>query len=175
MDAAELFFAVHWTARVSALLFATALIAPVFLHTQQWQRLSQAPFVAFLAAHTVHFGFVIGLVLETGGKGMFPGGRDVADAGGWPAVFGIFAFFYLLAGLSLVQRRAGPNAGRMLHLTGRFSTVFLGYMFVSTYVPLVERSPWYALPAALVVTAVLLDLFAGKVRKMSCLGPRSVS
>lgn len=163
MDAADLFLAVHLTARLSALLFATALIAPVLL--QQRQRLSQAPFVAFVAAHTVHFGFVIGLVLETGGEGMFPGGRDVADAGGLPAVFAIFAFFYLLAGLALVERRAGPSAGKMLHWAGRFATVFLGYMFVSTYVPLVERSPWYALPAALVATAVLVDLLSGKLRK----------
>src|SRR6187401_285158 len=35
MNAAELFVAVHWTARVSALLFATALIVPLFLHTQR--------------------------------------------------------------------------------------------------------------------------------------------
>jgi hypothetical protein len=169
MDTADLYLAVRLTARLSALLFAVALIAPFVLPMGQRQRRSQAPFVAFMAAHTVHFGFVIGLVLATGGEGMFPGGRDVADAGGLPAVFGIFAFFYLLAGVALVQRRAGPSAGRMLHLAGRFATAFLGYMFVSTYVPLVARSPWYALPTALVATAVVLDLFAGKLRRMSCL------
>ena len=167
MDAANLLLAVRLTARLSALLFAAALIAPVFL--RQRQRLALAPFVAFVVAHTVHFSFVIGLVLETGGEGMFPGGRDVADAGGLPAVFGIFSFFYLLAGLALVQRRAGTSAGKLLHVAGRFATVFLGYMFVSTYVPLVERSHWYALPTALVVTAVVVDLLAGKLRQISCL------
>lgn len=169
MDTADLYLAVRLTARLSALLFAVALIAPLVLRTGQRQPRSLLPFVAFVAAHSVHFGFVIALVLATGGEGMFPGGQDVADAGGLPAVFGIFAFFYLLAGVALVQRRAGPRAGWALHLAGRFSTVFLGYMFVSTYIPLVARSPWYALPTTLVATAVFLDLGSEKLRVMSCL------
>lgn len=108
---------------------------------------------------------------EVDGKGMFPGGRDVADAGGLPAVFGIFAFFYLVAGLALAGRRAGPNASAWLRWAGRGATVFLGFMFVSTYVPLVEQSAWYALPAGLVTLAVALDLASEQFRRLSCLDP----
>jgi hypothetical protein len=168
MNSSDLYIAVHWTARLSALLFAAALLAPVLLREQDGRRRSQVLFLAFLAAHTVHFSFVLALAFETGGKRMFPGGRDIADVGGMPAVFGIFAFFYLLAVAALLQRRAGSRAGTLLRVAGRFSTAFLGYMFVTTYIPLVERSPWYALPAALIATAVVLDLFAEKFRHVRC-------
>lgn len=168
MSSSDLYVAVHWTARLSALLFAAALVAPSLFREPDGRRRSQLAFVAFLAAHTVHFASVLALISETGGNKMFPGGRDVADVGGMPAVFGIFAFFYLLATLALLERRAGPRAGTTLRLAGRCSTAFIGYMFVSTYIPLVERSPWYALPAALIATAVLLDLFAERVRHLRC-------
>jgi hypothetical protein len=167
MNSPDLYLAVHWTARLSALLFAAALLAPVLLRDDGPRR-SQVPFVAFLAAHTVHFSFVLALAFETGGKKMFPGGRDIADVGGLPTVFAMFAFFYLLGTLALLQRRAGPRAGTLLRVAGRFSTVFLGYMFVTTYIPLVERSPWYALPAALIATAVVLDFFAERFRQLRC-------
>jgi hypothetical protein len=173
MSSSDLYLAVHWTARVSALLFAAALAVPVLFREPDGRRRSQPAFLAFLGAHTVHFAFVLALILETGGEKMFPGGRDVADVGGMPAVFGIFAFFYLLAILALLERRRGPRASTPLRLAGRFSTAFVGYMFVSTYIPLVERSPWYALPAALVATAVLLDLFAERFRQLRCFGRAS--
>ncbi|HWO08670.1 MAG TPA: hypothetical protein VNN80_04300 [Polyangiaceae bacterium] len=153
MTVPDLYTAVHWTARASAVLFALALWAPVLGLRRQ-----QRPYLAFMVAHTVHFGFVVWLALVTGGARMFPGGRDIADAGGWPAVFGIFAFFYALASVGLLARHRGRDAGGALRLGGHLATTFLGYMYVSTYVGLVTRSPWYALPAALVGVAVLVDL-----------------
>jgi hypothetical protein len=168
MSVEELYTAVHWTARASAVLFATALLAPTLLAPTLALRRSLLPYVGFMMAHTIHFGFVVWLAMVTGGAKMFPGGRDIGDVGGWPAVFGIFTFFYVLATAGLLARRRGSEAGRALRFGGRFATTFLGYMFVSTYVPLVSRSAWYALPAALVALAVLVDLFGNKLRQMRC-------
>lgn len=164
MSVEELYTAVHWTARTSAMLFATALLAPMLR-----LRRPLLPYVGFMVAHTIHFAFVVWLAVVVRGERMFPGGRDMGDVGGWAAVFGIFAFFYLLATAGLLARRRGTEAGRALRLTGRFATTFLGYMFVSTYVPLLARSGFYALPAALITLAVLVDLFGDKLRRMRCL------
>jgi hypothetical protein len=43
-------------------------------------------------------------------------------------------------------------------------------MFVSTYVPLTTRSPWFVVPAILVAVAVFVDLFGERLRKMRCIG-----
>ncbi|WP_437915611.1 hypothetical protein WME73_10820 [Sorangium sp. So ce302] len=163
MHTSDLYLAVHWTARASALLFAAALVAPA-LFRSSGQR-SQGFYLGFILAHTIHFMFVIGLVRATGGANMFPGGRSVADVGGWPAVFGIFALFYALAFIAFAARRMGTRARSTLRVAGRLSTLFLGYMFVSTYVPLVSRSRWYALPAAIVATAVLVDASGRRLRR----------
>jgi len=125
-------------------------------------------FLVFIVAHTIHFGVVTARVLQTGGKGMFPGGRDVADAGGLGAVLGIFALFYFVAGVALLARRYGQHVPVVLCWAGRAATVFLGYMFVSTYLSLVDRSAWYAIPAALIGLAVVLDLFGPESRRFGC-------
>jgi hypothetical protein len=165
MTVPELYTAVHWTARASAVLFALALLAPTLS-----LRRPLMPYVGFMLAHTIHFSFVVWLALVTGGARMFPGGRDIADVGGWPAVFGVFTLFYVLASLGLLARHRGRNAGRALRLGGRFATTFLGYMFVSTYVPLMTRSPWFAVPAALITAAVFADLLGERLRRIGCIG-----
>jgi hypothetical protein len=168
MLTSDLYIAVHWTARLSAVLFAAALAAPALYNLSA--RRSQSLYLGFILAHTIHFSFVVWLAKVTGGENMFPGGRSVGDAGGWPAVFGVFAFFYALAFVGLAARRAGPRARLGLRAAGRFSTAFIGFMFVSTYMPLIARSRWYALPAALVVAGVAVDMLGGRIRRLRCLG-----
>jgi hypothetical protein len=163
---ADLLLAVRWTARLSAMTFATALLTSAFS-----ARRSRALDTGFLVAHTIHFSFVVQLALATGGKDMFPGGEDIADAGGWPAVFGIFALFYVLAAVALSARHLGSRASLPVRVAGQLSTVFIGFMFVKTYLPLVARSYWYALPAALITTAVAADVFGSKLRRLKCLAP----
>jgi len=165
---ADLLLAVQWTARLSSTTFAAALLASTFAG-----RRSRTLDIGFLVAHTIHFSFVVRLALATGGKGMFPGGKDIADAGGWPAVFAIFAFFYLLAGITLRARQLGPRASPRMRVAGQLATAFIGFMFVRTYVPLMARSSWYALPAALVATAVVADLLGSKIRRLTCLALRA--
>lgn len=169
MDTSHLYLVVHWTARLSAVLFAAALLAPALSSLSA--RRAQTLYLGFIIAHTLHFSFVAWLAKVTGGENMFPGGRSVGDVGGWPAVLGIFAFFYTLALVGLVARRAGPRAGLGLRAAGRFSTTFIGFMFVSTYVPLIARSQWYALPAALVAAGVAVDAIAGRIRRCRGAGP----
>ena len=78
---------------------------------------------------------------------------------------GIYALFYAVAFLGLAARR---ERARRLRAAGRFSTAFIAFMFVATYLPLVARSPWYALPATIVTLAVVVDAKAGKLRRLRC-------
>jgi hypothetical protein len=168
MDAADLHRIVHWTARASAALFSAALVAPALLRSSA--RGSRRLYLAFVAAHTVHFSFVVWLAKARGGRDMFPGGRSIADAGGWPAVFGIFAFFYALASIGLLARSDWAQGRPAVRVAGSLATGFLGFMFASTYAPLIARSPWYALGAAVVTVAVAVDVLAPLARRLRCLG-----
>ncbi len=73
LDHSDLYTAVHWTARVSALLFAAALGVPVLFRVSE--RRSATLYLAFILAHTVHFSFVIWLAKARDGARMFPGAR----------------------------------------------------------------------------------------------------
>jgi AcrR family transcriptional regulator len=147
MTAEQLLLPVQLTARLSALLFAGALAVPVLTG-----RPARALYPAFLIAHTVHFGFVAALAVVGGGAGLFPGGRSLEDVGGWPTLAAIATLFYAAALGGLARGPSGWRRG------GHAAAAFIGFMFVATYLPLVERSAWYALPAAIVTLAVGLDL-----------------
>jgi hypothetical protein len=158
VSAAALHLAVSWTARLSAVSFALSLLVPALSpkragHSGRLQ-------LAFIVAHTLHFAFVAWLAGVTGGAGMFPGGRSVAEVGGWPVVLAIVALFYAVAFTAFTARRAGASRAR-LRTAGKLANAFIGFMFVATYVPLVARSGWYALPALLVMAAVAADLRPG--------------
>jgi hypothetical protein len=157
MSAAALYLALSWTARLSAVLFALSLLVPALAthRAKRWGRLQ----TAFIVAHTLHFACIAWLVSVSSGAGMFPGGRSVTEVGGWPVVLGIFALFYAVAFLASRARRADAAQTR-LRTAGKLATVFIGFMFVATYLPLVTRSGWYALPALLVTAAVAADLRA---------------
>ena len=167
MDTSQLDLAVHWTARLSAVLFAIALASPAW--STRVSRGSRDLYTAFILAHTAHFFFVAWLANATAGQNMFPGGRSVDDVGGWPTVLAIFAFFYALAFVGLVARRAGPNAGHGLRVANRVTTICLAILFVITYVGLIPQSPWYAVPAGLITAGLVIDAFGGIIRRSRCL------
>jgi hypothetical protein len=167
-DHAALYLTVHWTARLAALLFSAALAAPVLFRLRACRR--EELYLAFILALAVHFAFVTWLALATGGAQMFPGGKSVAEVGGWPVVFGIFAFCQTLAWVGFAARRTEEVASRGLHVAGSFSRGFIGVMFVGTYLPLVAQSWWYLFPATLVVGAVSIDAMAGRLRQLRCFG-----
>lgn len=154
MTVAALHLALSSTARVSAVLFALSLLVPA-LSRERGGRSGRLQ-LAFIVAQTLHFAFVTWLASVSGGAGMFPGGRSVAEVGGWPVVLAIFVLFYAVALIAFFARRAGAARAR-LRAAGRLATAFIGFMFVATYLPLVARSGWYALLALLVTAAVAAD------------------
>jgi hypothetical protein len=146
--------AVRWTGRVSVLLFAVGLALPA-LHSRA-ARWAADLFLLFVVAHTVHFAVVASYAIAVPNAALFPGGRNLATAGGWPAVSGVAAIFYVPALLSVVARRAATAARPWLRNADRASTLFIAFMFIATYVPLLGRSMAFSLPIAMVLASVLL-------------------
>lgn len=156
---ATLYRAVRLTARTSALLFATAQASQAMgsRAAPAWRPL----YLGFMAAHATHFVVVARYAKITGGRALFPGGRNLKDVGGWPTMAGIYVLF---SGLAFTGWAAGvsvaPNRGQ-LRLAGRVATGLIGAMFVGTYLGQLPRSAWYAVPAAVVGAAVGANLGTG--------------
>jgi hypothetical protein len=146
--------AVRWTGRASALLFVAALAVPAL--RRRTVRCGADLFLLFVVAHTVHYAVVASYAIAVPNAALFPGDRDLAAVGGWPTVFGLITTFYVPALLGLAARRAGGASRPWLRNADRASTLFIGFMFVATYVPLLERSMAYAFPMAMVLAGLLL-------------------
>lgn len=159
----QLYRAVRLTARTSALLFAAAQATSAL--GPRAVRLSRPLYLAFMAAHAVHFTVVARYAVVNGGRALFPGGRSLSDVGGWPTVAGIYTFF---AGLAITgwvtggARVAGPPA---LGLLGNLATSLIAAMFVGVYAGQLPRSRWYAVPATAVGGSVAADLVAQRARR----------
>jgi hypothetical protein len=145
---------VRGTGRMSVLLFTVALSLPAL--DGRARRWAADLFLLFVVAHTVHFAVVASYAIAVPNAALFPGSRDLAAVGGWPAVFVVAAIFYAPALIALAARRGGSGVRPWLRNADRASTLFISFMFVATYVPLLERSTAYALPIALVFAGVLL-------------------
>jgi hypothetical protein len=151
-----LYRAVRLTARSSAMLFAAAqatqVLGPRAAHA--WRPL----YLGFMAAHAAHFTVVARYAKITGGRALFPGGRNLNDVGGWPTVAGIYTLF---AGLAAIGWAGGPSPSRSrrgLGFAGGVATGTIGAMFAGTYLGQLPRSGWNAVPAAIVASAVLVRL-----------------
>ena len=154
MTTATLHRTVRLTARTSAVLFTTAQIAQALRRPTPaaWRPL----YLAFVAAHAFHFGFVARFAQRTRGQALFPGGRNMHDVGGWTTVLGIFAGFFILAAVGWM---AAPADGQQVRAPGGVTaTTLIGAMFVSVYLQQVPRSRWYAVPGAIIVAAVLANI-----------------
>jgi hypothetical protein len=151
--------AVRLTARSSAALFASAQAAQALrpTATRAWRSL----YLGFMAAHATHFAVVARYARATGGRALFPGGRNLNDVGGWPTVAAIYTLF---SGLALTGWAAGGPPGakrRGARIAGRVAIEVIGAMFVGTYLGQLPRSAWNAVPATIVGAAVLANLRAG--------------
>jgi hypothetical protein len=151
--------AVRLTARTSALLFAAAQASQAMGSgaARVWRPL----YVGFMAAHAAHFAVVTRYAKATGGRSLFPGGRNLQDVGGWPTVAAIYTFFAALAGTGWA---AGTHAAKNtpgVGIAGRIATGIIAAMFVGTYLGQLPRSSWNAAPAAVVGAAVLANLRTG--------------
>ena len=142
---------VRLTARSSALLFAAAQATSALGQRAGWAW--RPLYLGFMAAHATHFTVVVRYARVTGGRSLFPGGRNMNDVGGWPTVAAIYTFF---AGLVMTGWAAGIPAATgkpWMRMVGRVATGLIGVMFVGTYVGQLSQSRWYAVPAALVGAA----------------------
>lgn len=160
---ARVYRAVHLTARTSALLFAAAQAAAAL--GLRAERASRPLYLAFMAAHAVHFSVVVRYAVVNDGRDLFPGGRSLHDVGGWPTVAGIYTFF---AGLAVTGWATGtPRAAsrRAIRIIGRTATWLIAGMFVEVYVRQLPRSRWYAVPATAVAGAVTAKVVAQRLRR----------
>ena len=151
-----LYRAVRLTARSSAMLFAAAQATQALgpRAAQAWRPL----YLGFMAAHATHFTVVARYAKITGGRDLFPGGRNLTDAGGWPTVAAIYTLFAGLAATGWAAGASWSTSRRGLGLAGRAATGLIGAMFAGTYLGQLPRSGWNAVPAAIVASAVLARL-----------------
>lgn len=131
--------AVRLTARASAVLFAAAQAtsAPGLRAT----RASRPLYLAFMAAHAVHFTVVSRYAIANGGRDLFPGGRSMNDVGGWPTVLGIYTFFAGLALTGWITGRPAVSSRPRMRVAGRAANGLIAAMFIGTYLgQLAERA-----------------------------------
>ena len=160
---ARIYRAVHLTARTSALFFSGAQTASAL--GPRAERASRALYLAFMAAHAVHFSVVARYAVVNGGRDLFPGGRSLDDVGGWPTVAGIYA---VVSGLAITGWLTGaPRASRRpaAQSIGHTATAVIAAMFVSVYLGQLRQSRWYAVPATVVAGAVTANVVAQRIRQ----------
>ena len=147
---------VRLTAWASSAVFTGSLVAFV-VNVRRTGRPSagtRRAFLAFIAAHTVHFLTVLWLAQVTGG-------RNVRDAGGWVSSLVVAALFYAgsCAILPLWRRRAaGEDAPRRLTVLSHVAVVVITAIFLSSYIVRALTSPAYAIPVLVMTSVVLVYL-----------------
>jgi uncharacterized protein len=165
LNAAHVYRTVQLTARGSALLFAAAQATSAL-----GPRTGRAPrllYLAFMAAHAVHFTVVAAHAKVNGGRDLFPGGRSMNEVGGWATVVGIFASFSGLAVTGWATGASRATGRPLMRAIGQAATSVMAAMFVGVYLGQVPRSPWYAVPATVVAGAASANVLAGRLRRLS--------
>jgi hypothetical protein len=152
VDEEQVRLIVRVTARLSAVAFLAALgwvaasrrSAPRHLHG------AIRLFVAFLAIHTIHFSAVLALSLVTAGE-------NIRERGGWAVVPVVAAAFYLSAfGILRTWRSAAAlrPVSRASLAGAHLSVLFIGAIFLNSYLSRVATMPQYWLWAAAMVVTV---------------------
>lgn len=163
---------VRLTARSSGLLFAAAQITSAL--GQPAARASRPLYHAFLAAHAAHFTAVSRYAVVSGGRHLFPGGRSMAEVGGWPTVIAIYTLFTVLAltGRPSVAPLAADR--RSLGMATRLATGLIGAMFVGTYLGQRARSSGFVVLATIIGASVAANqLRPPRVARSAAVGPGS--
>jgi hypothetical protein len=143
---------VRLTARISAAAFAAALM--VFAARGRSRpvgvRHEIRLLIAFVLAHTIHFGAVMCLAVVTAGE-------NIRARGGWILVLTVAVLFYLAAfsilrAWRLADAAAWPRGQRLVAHAG---VVFIALIFLNSYGARAVRMPVYWLPAILMAAAVV--------------------
>ena len=146
---------------MSAAAFATALLLFSFStgpHPRRMRRALQLLW-AFVAVHTIHFGFVVWLAAVTNGA-------NIDDRGGWTLMVVVAALFYgsSFAVLRLwhdvdSHRRAASDAR-----TGAYAGVaFIAVVFLNSYLARARDMPIYGLAAIGMIAVVALYFVRARV------------
>jgi hypothetical protein len=136
---------VRLTARLSAALFAAALIlfAAGYPHDQRRQYVGTRLFEGFIVAHTIHFVTVAWLAVVTSGE-------NIRERDGWAAVGTVAVLFYAAA---FVIVRAwndvmtGHSPSRKLRVTANVAVAAIAAVFLNSYFARVALMPIYWLLA----------------------------
>lgn len=158
---------VRLTARTSAILFAAAQAASAM--DRSAGRTAHRLYVAFMIAHALHFTVVTRYAVATGGRRLFPGGRDLHDVGGWRTVLGIYAAFAALALAGGRAIPADPHAPRH-GIVGPTAAGLIAAMFVGTYLQQLPQSRWFAAPATAIGTTTVANILTSHRRANSGTG-----
>ncbi len=164
MSAVALHRAVRLTARGSAVLFAAAEATPAL--RPRAGRAARRLYLGFLVTHAAHFIVVAEYAVVTQGRNLFPGGRSLDEAGGWPTVAGIYTAFATVA-LAGFPPGPGSSGQRQPRLVGSVARALIGTLFVGTYLGQLRQSRWYAVPAVMVGAAVIAR-FPGRTNDPHC-------
>ena len=146
---------VRITARISAVIFVAALAAggadllapPSSSFSRRgvgWKLIG-----AVIVSHTIHFGFVAALAVETHGQ-------NVMNRGGWILTSVVGVLFYVATIGALVLRRVSPAERTIQNLAGDTAfSILVGLAFLETYLGRVGKSPLFTVMAALLASALL--------------------
>ena len=163
LTTAQVYRAVRLTARTSALLFAGAQATSAF--GPRAAPVSRRLYLAFMAVHAVHFSVVSTYAKVNGGRDLFPGGRSLGQAGGWPTVLSIYTLFSSLALTGWAAGGPMATTHPKIGTIGHAATRVIAAMFVGVYLGQLTRSPWYALPATAVAGAATADILTQQRRR----------
>ena len=143
MTSAAIHDLVVGTGRLSAALFVAALLGAGagYRAVPLW--------LAFVAAHTVHFSFVAWLAAASDGA-------NLRDIGGWPTALGVGAGFYILVACTAVTWSG--IGWRAIHGIGPAGVVLIALALIATYVPLLATSMLFALPVVAIIGALSVYL-----------------
>lgn len=146
---------VRVTARISAAAFVAALIA-FSIRRGNPVRVSHAIrlFIAFVLAHTIHFGAVVWLAVITAGQ-------NIRARGGWTLMLLVAALFYLVS--FTILRAWTYLAGRRAMSRGHWGAahagvVLIALVFLNSYAARVGTMPNYWVPALVMIAAVIAYL-----------------
>ena len=153
------------TARISATVFAAALLA--FAARRRVQtRLAVRLFAAFIAAHAIHFSAVFLLAYATSGA-------NLRARGGYPLTAAVGALFGASAVAGLLRLRASEPA-RALRLGGGLGIAFIWFAFTQAYGGRALVSHIFAIPTVVLTVAFLAFLNESRrTNKSECRNDRA--
>lgn len=150
---------------MSAAAFATALLLFSFSTGPRPRRIRRALQLlwAFVALHTIHFGFVVWLAAVTNAA-------NIDDRGGWPLMLVVAALFYG-SSFAILRLWHGVDSHRRAASDARpgayAGVVFIAVVFLNSYLARAEDMPIYGL-AAIAMIAVVAVYF---VRASAVIAP----